>query len=139
MALRDRRRVRNAVLVLLAAVQVVTGTLEVSRGTSAIPGAPDRIDATTDSQLRFFTTWWLCSALVTLRALRSPATAGPSVRWLCATMLLGGVARLAAWRNSGRPHPLFATLTAVELAGPPAMYALQRSIERDERRAEPSR
>lgn len=52
---------------------------------------------------------------------------------MCATTFLGGLARLAAARASGRPHPLFRFLTGAELLLPPVLLALGRRLPGTER------
>lgn len=51
------------------------------------------------------------------------------LKTLCVTTFIGGLARVAAARRSGRPHLLFQVLTAAELITPPVLLALRRHMD----------
>lgn len=52
------------------------------------------------------------------------------MRILALAIFAGGVGRALAWLSAGPPHPLFAVLTVVELAGPPLLVAWQARLAR---------
>ena len=120
-------RALRAVLVALGAVATGTGALVALRGTAAIPGGAPTV-ASNDSVLRFYAVWWAAQGPATLRLARAPRLDPTEVRAVCATTFLGGLARLAATRASGRPHPLFRFLTVAELTLPPVLLALARRL-----------
>ena len=117
------RTVRTALL-LSGAVAMSTGAAVALRGTAAIPGGAPT-GASNDSVLRFYAVWWAGQGTAMVRLALDPDLDERAVREVCATTLLGGLARLTAARTSGRPHPLFQALTAGELLLPPALLALR--------------
>jgi hypothetical protein len=65
---------------------------------------------------------------VAWRLAHDPGLDEGQLRAVCVTTFLGGVARLAAVRTSGRPHPLFQALTVTELLVPPVLLHLRRTM-----------
>lgn len=116
-------RAVRAALLLSGAVATGTGTVVALRGTAAVPGGAPTV-ASNDSVLRFYAVWWAGQGTAMVRLALDPDLDERGLREVCATTFLGGLARLAAARTSGRPHPLFQALTAVELLLPPALLAL---------------
>ncbi|MBI3225421.1 MAG: DUF4345 domain-containing protein [Mycolicibacterium cosmeticum] len=49
-------------------------------------------------------------------------------RLLTAIIFVGGLGRLAAWRQTRRPHPVFIAATALELVGIPALALWQTRV-----------
>ena len=113
-------------LVALGAVATGTGSLVVLRGAPAIPGSAGALQPSTDSVLRFYAVWWAAQGPRAWRLARDPGLDERELRAVCTTTMLGGLARLAAARASGRPHPLFQVLTIVELSLPPVLVAFRR-------------
>jgi hypothetical protein len=111
----------------VGAVATATGTSVALRGTAAIPGGAPTV-ASNDSVLRFYAVWWAAQGPAALSLARDPALDERRVRALCATTFLGGLARVAAMRTSGRPHPLFQALTVFELVAPPLLFAARRRL-----------
>lgn len=120
-------RTVRAVLVGLGAAATVTGTLVVLRGPAGIPGGASTV-ASNDSVLRFYAVWWVAQGPVAWRLARDPGLDVDELRAVCATTFVGGLARLAAARQSGRPHPLFRALTVLELVLPPVLLGLRRVV-----------
>ncbi|WP_226355212.1 DUF4345 domain-containing protein [Pseudonocardia sp. ICBG601] len=110
------------------AVAIGTAGAVVARGTRAIPGG-GTATASTDSVLRFYATWWGGSGIAMLAAAREPNPSTAVVRGVAAATFVGGLARLAAARRSGRPHPLFQALTVIELLTPPALLLARQKSE----------
>ena len=108
----------------MGSVATGTGVTVALRGTAAIPGGA-RTVASNDSVLRFYAVWWAAQGPAMWRLARDPGLDESSLRRVCTTMFLGGVARLASTRAHGRPHPLFQALTITELLLPPALLVLR--------------
>lgn len=107
-----------------AVVAMGTGASVVACGAGAIP-AGGTSSPSTDSVLRFYAVWWGGAGLLMLRAASEPERHPALVRDLAAVTLAGGMARLRAARQSGRPHLLFRVLTVTELVVPPLLLAVQ--------------
>ncbi len=117
----------RGLLVAVGAVAVGTGTTVALRGPAAILGGAPTV-ASNDSVLRFYAVWSAAQGPVAFSLARDPGLDERRVRALCATTFLGGLARMAAARASGRPHPLFQALTAVELLMPPLLLAARSRL-----------
>jgi hypothetical protein len=117
----------RGVLMATGAVATGTGTWVAVRGPAAIPGGAPTV-ASNDSVLRFYAVWWAAQGPAAWSLGRSLDLDESRVRALCATTFLGGLARLAAARASGRPHPLFQALTAFELLMPPLLVAARSRL-----------
>ncbi len=118
-------RAVRAALVLSGAMATGTGTAVALRGTASIPGGAATV-ASNDSVLRFYAVWWAAQGPVMWRLARDPGLDARALRSVCTTTFLGGLARLASVRTSGRPHVLFQTLTVAELLLPPVLLILRR-------------
>jgi len=118
--------VLRTVLVALGAVATGTGVSVALRGPVAIPGGAPTTGSN-DSVLRFYAVWWAAQGPAAWRLARDPELDPAQLRAVCATTFVGGLARLAAARTSGRPHPLFRALTVMELALPPVLLVLRRA------------
>ena len=118
-------RAIRAALVLSGAVATGTGAAVALRGTASIPGGAPTV-ASNDSVLRFYAVWWAAQGPVMWRLAGDPDLDERALRSVCATTFLGGLARLASVRTSGRPHLLFQTLTVTELLLPPVLLILRR-------------
>ncbi len=112
----------------VGAVAAGTGVTVGLTGTRSIPAGAPTV-ASNDSVLRFYAVWWAAQGPAAWRLARDPVVDRARLRTLCATTFLGGLARVAAARASGRPHPLFQVLTVVELVGPPALLALRARMD----------
>lgn len=121
------RRGLQTALVLMGAVAAGTGTMVAVRGPAAIPGGAPTA-ASNDSVLRFYAVWWAAQAPEFWRVARLVPDSDGSLVALSTLTFLGGVARLAAARTSGWPHPLFRVLTAVELVAPPLLVTWERLL-----------
>jgi len=120
-------RAIRVVIVCLGAVATGTGAMVALRGTASIPGGAPTV-ASNDSVMRFYAIWWAAQGPAAWQLARDPDLDPIQLRAMCVTTFLGGLARLAAARASGRPHPLFQGLTVVELLLPPVLLALRRTV-----------
>lgn len=112
-------------LVVFGAVATCTGASVALRGTASIPGGAPTA-ASNDSVLRFYAVWWAAQGPVAWHLARDPDLDHDRLRALCVTTFIGGLARLAARRSSGRPHMMFQALTAAELLLPPVLIGVGR-------------
>ena len=105
---------------LLAVVAVFAGAQTILFGSNVIPdgGEPS---ASVESELRFYGTWWLGTGLFLGWVLQDLAGRGRELRVVCALLFLAGLARLLAWADAGRPHPVLLVLLALELLLPPTI------------------
>jgi hypothetical protein len=115
----------RAALGLSGVVATVTGAAVALRGTASIPGGAPTV-ASNDSVLRFSAVCWAAQGPVMWRLARDPGLDQRALRSVCATTLVGGLARLLSARTRGRPHPLFQALTVLELLLPPVLLVLRR-------------
>ena len=117
----------RAALLAVGAVAAGTGSTVAVRGTAAIPGGAPTTGSN-DSVLRFYAVWWAAQGVTAVNLARDPDLDldDPALRSLCATTFVGGLARIAAARTSGRPHPLFQVLTVMEVLGPLVLVGLRR-------------
>lgn len=90
-------------------------------GPAAIPGALP-VNATMDSEDRFYAALFLGFGAATVWCSRDLARRGGLLKALLATFFLGGVARIVSWVMVGPPGDLFAFLGSLELILPPLFW-----------------
>ena len=117
----------RALLVAVGAVATATGASVALRGTAAVPGGAPTV-ASNDSVLRFYAVWRAAQGPAAWSLARDPGLDERRVRALAVTTFLGGLARVAAMRASGRPHPLFQALTAFELVVPLLLWVARSRL-----------
>lgn len=115
-----RPRLRTALQVLLVAlgvVAVVAGLITILTGTGGMPG-DSRATPNVESELRFYATFWTGFGVLALYAARRPEREMLLLRGLALSLFVGGLARIPAWIDSGRPDAPFLVLMGLELALP---------------------
>jgi Domain of unknown function (DUF4345) len=90
-------------------------------GPSSIPGSVP-VNATMDSEDRFYATLFLGFGAAHLWCARDPAQRGNLLLALQVVFFLGGLARLISWTQVGPPIDLFVGLGALELLIPPLLW-----------------
>ena len=105
------------------------GVMHAVVGARSVIGLTDS-SATEDSQERFYGGIFAGYGVAWLYAARQQRMSPSVVRWLAATMAAGGGARVLGILRSGRPHPFWLVMTAVEFVVPAgAWWLLDTSSE----------
>jgi len=86
--------------------------------------ADDLSSANVDSELRFYSIFWIAYGVVLMRATGDVASYTKLVPILIAMFFAGGLARLMSLLTVGSPHLLFLTLMGVELVFPVFLIGL---------------
>lgn len=125
---RDRpRKLLQGILLLLGLVAVTAGLVTVLTGSAGMPG-DSRATANVESELRFYSVFWVAFGVIALHAARYPERHPLAIRGLALFMFLAGVARGLAWAAEGRPDAPYLVLMGLELLLPPFMVFLQSRI-----------
>ena len=123
------RRGLQTTLVVLGGVAATTGLASMARGTAIVRGAPPA-HPNVESEHRFYAASWAALGVTLWTVAPRVERRGVALAGAGATVFAGGVARLAAIRETGSPDPLYRVLTAVELALPPALLVWQAAVRR---------
>ncbi|MFI2232039.1 DUF4345 domain-containing protein [Nocardia testacea] len=107
---------------------VLIGIAHMAIGPGAVPDT-GALTATDDNQNRFFGAIFAGYGLAWIWAARRTPLPGNAVRWLAATMFVGGLARLFSVAAHGWPHGFVIGLTVLELVLPPVYFWLARGVE----------
>jgi hypothetical protein len=123
---RRQRRLRG-LLYLVGVVATSAGLHTLLGGAKSFP--PWRqADAMVESELRFYSAFYVAYGLLVFRTARRADHDPPGVRALSAALFLAGLGRAGAWLSIGKPHPLQRVLLAFELAGPPLVVVEQARL-----------
>ncbi len=114
------KRILQAVLYGLGVVVIVVALTHIALGQSWIPGTLP-VNATLDSEHRFYATIFLFVGIVILWAARDPVTRRDPIRFLALAFFMGGLARIVSISAFGLPHPLIIGLLVAELVLPPVI------------------
>src|SRR5687768_2996262 len=97
----------------LALVPIATGLASVVGGSGIIPTAGE-VSPNVESELRFFSVWWVGLGLYLWSLAPRIDVRGRELRIVCALLFAGGLARLWAIADVGRPDDRFVVLMAIE-------------------------
>lgn len=124
------RRALQITLGALSAIPLLSGGAGLLLGPRAVPGVPDRVGPSLDSEYRVTNAFFLAAAPVVWASIPTVERATTPLRLVAAAGFVGGVGRVLSWRALGRPHPVFVAATVLELVGMPVLAAWQEQVRR---------
>lgn len=124
------RKVLQVSLGVLGSAAVVISLMHVALGPAAIPGSIP-VNATMDSEDRFYATMFLAFGVALLSCVPRIERKAGRAYFLMTVFFLGGVARLISLFFVGPPHSFFILMTAIELTIPLMLaYLIHRTVNR---------
>ena len=123
------KRNLQLILGLFGAICMGIALVHIVFGPAAIPGA-SAVNATMDSEDRFYATMFLAFGAALVWCVRGVERKGTFVYLLSLTFFLGGLARILSILAVGLPDLLFILLTGVELVLPLVIAYLQFRVVR---------
>jgi len=105
-------------VLLFGAVCMVIALVHIGYGPASIPGSVP-VNATMDSEDRFYATLFLGFGAANIWCAQDLGTRAVTFRALMLVFFIGGIARLISVLQVGLPSPLFVFLGSLELAIPP--------------------
>jgi Domain of unknown function (DUF4345) len=123
----------RTILILGGIAAVLIALAHIALGPASIPGSMP-VNATMDSEDRFYAAIFLGFGIAVLWCARDIERRARFIRFLVALFFLGGCARVVSMVFVGPPNLLFQSLTALELLLPPLVWFLLARIERSESR-----
>jgi hypothetical protein len=114
-------------LSLFGVTAIFIALLHIVLGPSAIPGSVP-VNATMDSEDRFYATLFAAYGVVLIWCVRNIETKAHVVYFLALTFFVGGLARLISMLAVGLPNDFFVAMTILELLIPIYMTYAQWKI-----------
>lgn len=111
------RAALQILLVALGSVAFLAGVYTVLTGSGGMAG-DSRATPNVESELRFYAVFWIGFGVLALYAARRPGRETALLKGLALFLFLGGLARIPAWIDSGRPDAQFLVLMGLELLLP---------------------
>lgn len=106
---------------LFGATCIGISLVHIAVGPSAIPGSVP-VNATMDSEDRFYATLFLGFGAALIWCSRNLAERGQPLKWLLFVFFLGGIARAVSAIQVGSPNLFFQIMWALELILPPLLW-----------------
>jgi hypothetical protein len=123
----EARWALRALLYAGGSVATAAGLHTAVAGARSIAGE-GQASATIESELRFYGAIYAAYGVTVLRVARRADEDPDGVRAVAGALFAAGLARAAAWRAVGRPHPFQRLLLAIELVLPPVLVARQANL-----------
>jgi len=117
-------------VLLFGAVCIAIALVHIGYGPASIPGSVP-VNATMDSEDRFYATLFLGFGAASIWCGLDMAARGAMLRALMLVFFLGGIARIVSAVQVGPPSPLFVFLGGLELVIPPLLIWAQAKVWRD--------
>jgi len=121
------RRILIFILTIGGISAILIALTHIIFGTRSIPGSVP-VNATMDSEDRFYATLFLGYGIAIMWCLRAIDRRAQIIRFLAGLLFAGGVARVVSIVEVGPPNTLFEALTAVEFVVPVLVWYLLRRI-----------
>ena len=124
---RAMRKGLQVVLALFGAAAIIISLLHIALGPAAIPGSVP-VNATMDSEDRFYATLFLAYGASLLWCVRDVERKASVVYCLMLTFFMGGLARLVSVLAVGPPNTFFIVMTGLELMLPIVLGYMQLRV-----------
>ena len=121
------RKALRVLLALFGVTAIFISLLHLVLGPASIPGAIP-VNATMDSEDRFYATLFLAFGTVLLWCIRHVERRANVVYFLMVTFFIGGLARLISMAIVGLPNNFFIVMTILELLLPLVYVYLQYRV-----------
>lgn len=122
------KRSLQVFLVVFGITAIAIASVHVVFGPSLAIPASVPVNATVDSEDRFYATLFAAYGMALLWCAKDVVRRSPAVLFLAVTFFAGGLARLVSMAAVGLPHPFFVAMTALELLIPFLMAFMQLRV-----------
>src|SRR5262245_14868634 len=123
------RKALQSLVVASGLAAIFISLLHIVLGPAAIPGSVP-VNATMDSEDRFYATLFLAFGVAIIWCGRKVRERAGVAYFLLATFFVGGLARLISMAEDGPPNALLVALTIVEITLPHLLGWMQRRVTR---------
>jgi hypothetical protein len=123
------KRTLQVFLALFGVTTILIGLLHVAIGPGAIPGSIP-VNATMDSEDRFYATIFVGFGLTVLWCVRGIEDKGMVVIALALALFAGGLARIVSIVAVGLPNTFFIAMTVLELVIPIFIVVMQSRVSK---------
>lgn len=107
----------SRLLLILAVIPIATGVIAFLGGSDAIIDSGE-VTPTVESELRFYSVWWIGVGLYLAAIARRPLERGRELRIVAGLLFLAGIGRMLAVIDTDWPHGMYVVFMAIELTLP---------------------